>query len=468
MSAVAIEHCYRYPCSSALRERPSGAHLSLATAQEPAGRASPYFFEGRLLAPVRTAALLRGLMEVVRSKFALSPAEIGRLRRMLALVDPVVTSNGERLRFEGFSACGSAYARVDLLPAAVAGDTRGRGTTNVDFNPPLLSALARLQDDDEVDLSIGTKEVRLEHAGAAVVEKKVPLPVRWLKGFSEVHAYQPRLELVFDVAALWAQRFLRELTGFKVHTTSWVVAAGHGLRLSQREAAQAVPVAGVDRLTVLAELARHAQRLRIYADRASQVSAWELVLADARFHLVLSPNPARGFSGEGQLLSGLAAGRWEEELPKVRAALCWQAIIDENELVQRVGAPADVVRAALAALGARGLVGYDLDTGAYFHRELPFDLAQVEALQPRLREARQVLADGGVRIAGRDGETAEVYVRGSEVDHRVRLGADGARCSCLWFAKHAGRRGPCKHVLAAQLALDEALTPACASPQEGA
>jgi hypothetical protein len=449
MSALALEHVYRYPHASTLLERAQGPHLSLATCG--GAEESPYFFEGRMLYPARTAALLRGLMQVVQSKFALSPAEIGKQRRAILAADPVVTSNDDRLRFEGFSACGSAYVRVDLLPEATAGDRRGRGTTNVDFNPPMLAALARLRDGPDVTLSVGGKEVRLQHGAGAVIEKKVPLPVRWLKGFAEVHCYQPRLQQMFEVSGVEALRFLRSLPATKSYATSWVVPAGSGLRLSQAPAARAAPIAGLERLKVVQELARHARRLRIYADRAAEVSAWELVLDEARFHLVLSPDPRRGFSGEGQLLTELAQGRWQEALAGVQASLCWQSVIDESALVQRVGAPAEAIRAALTALGSRGLVGYDLDTGAYFHRELPFKLDQVEQLQPRLGDARRLVAEDGVRRA----EAAhEFYVRGSDVEHRVRLVDERFKCTCAWFSKHGGERGPCKHILAAQLVLD--------------
>ena len=51
---------------------------------------------------------------------------------------------------------------------------------------------------------------------------------------------------------------------------------------------------------------------------------------------------------------------------------------------------------ALAKLGAAGIVGYDLEAAAYFHRELPFDLTRLDALHPRLKEARKLLAEGGV------------------------------------------------------------------------
>ena len=206
MSALALDYAYRYGFASELSAEPQGPRLRLATfggVEE-----HPYFFHGRLLRPKQTADLLRGLMEIVHARFHIPAA---MLSRILALADPVVTSSEERLRFEGFSGCCSAYARVDLLPDAVAGETLGRGTTNVDFNAPMLAALARIRDADQVALSVGADEVQLTRGEHAVVEKKVALPLRWLKGFVEVQSYQARMRLVHDVPGVEALRFLRSL-----------------------------------------------------------------------------------------------------------------------------------------------------------------------------------------------------------------------------------------------------------------
>jgi hypothetical protein len=116
-------------------------------------------------------------------------------------------------------------------------------------------------------------------------------------------------------------------------------------------------------------------------------------------------------------------------------------------------------RPGLAALGSRGLVGFDLAEGAYFHRELPFDLELVESLHPRLNDARKLVAGGGVRVFRRDGERIEAVVPGTDVEHRVVLAGETATCTCPWHAKHKGERGPCKHVLAVQIILDEEVTP---------
>ncbi len=113
------------------------------------------------------------------------------------------------------------------------------------------------------------------------------------------------------------------------------------------------------------------------------------------------------------------------------------------------------VRAALAKLGARGLVGYDLSEGAYFRRELPFDLSKVEKLQPRLLDARKLLAENRVQISTKNEALVEAWVRGTDCEHCVKITAEGARCTCQWFAKHPGDRGPCKHILAVQIATSD-------------
>jgi hypothetical protein len=53
----------------------------------------------------------------------------------------VVTSNGDRLRFESFSGCCGVHARLDLLPDALTGQPVRSGSTNVDFNEGMRAAL---------------------------------------------------------------------------------------------------------------------------------------------------------------------------------------------------------------------------------------------------------------------------------------------------------------------------------------
>jgi hypothetical protein len=451
MAGPALDYTYRYAAPSALIPSAEGERLFLSTSA-PTGLPS-MFFRGSLVEPRRTADLLLVLMRVVQSRFHI-PAQM--LAKIIALADPVVTCSEDRLRFEGFSACCSTYARVDLLPKAIDGTFLGHGTTNVDFNPPMRAALARIKEREPVRLSVGGGEVELESGGGTVTERKVPLPVRWLKGFVESQAYLAAMSLRLEVSGTEARRFLRALPrqGTQGRPT-WVTRSGPGLRLTQVAGKDAVRVTGVERLRLLEDLARHAVGLRVYATPDGEASSWELHCGDALFHLALSPEVWRGFSGEGQLLSTLATASSGDEVDRVRGALHWQSRLDPAQLAAQASLPLDQARTALARLAASGLVGFDVAERAYFHRELPFDLSLLESLQPRLKDARKLVAEDGVRIESR-GPVTEAWVQGSGVEHRVRIGEEGARCTCPWFSKHQGERGPCKHVLAVQIVTGEA------------
>jgi len=73
-------------------------------------------------------------------------------------------------------------------------------------------------------------------------------------------------------------------------------------------------------------------------------------------------------------------------------------------------------------------------------------------MQPRLLSARKLVEARAVRTVPGDRTGQGVFeVKGSDTLHRVRLTGDGARCTCPWFSTNQGQRGPCKHILAAQI-----------------
>jgi len=441
--SAALDFTYEYAYPSVVGTSAKGRpQLSLATCD--ADHAKPYFFDGRVRQPRVMGEMLYVLADVVRTHFFLPRPEI---------LDPVLTSNEQLLRLEGFSGCCGVYARVDLPAEAFDGECHGRGTTNVDFNAPMRSALLRLRDEEDVQFSVGADEVVLARGNQKTVEKKVKLPLRWIKGFSEVQAYQPRLQLMMEVDAAEALRFARSLPrAAKPRMPSYAVPVGRSIRLSQRAQPGAVPILGTHRVKVIEPLLTRARSLKVWADPDSGASAWEVCYATGSFFLMISPEVFRGFSGEGQILSTLARPPAEEVIAKVRASLKWQSHIDAGRLASEQGLGQADVEAALAVLGSRGLAGYDVEGGHYFHRELPFDLAKVEEMQPRLGNARKLVEAGKVRFLKSEGEGAATYaVQGTGTVHRVRLDEEQDRCTCPWFSKYLGQRGPCKHILAANL-----------------
>ncbi|WP_043639123.1 SWIM zinc finger family protein [Nonomuraea candida] len=418
----------------------TGGRLGLSTSGGTAlsgPQAHPRFFSGLLTHAAPAAAGLLAVADVALARY--HQPRPGWTR------DPVVTCDGGRLRFESFSACGGVYARLDVL--GLDGDVLDRGTTNVDVNGPLREALARVGGKDPLHLGVGPDELTVTTLDGAVVEKKVPLPARWLRGFAEVQVMAAGWDLRAELAAPQAVRFLRALPK-GARSTVWAVPAGRDLRLSAAAGRGGVCLAGTGRVATLLPLLRFARALRVYgpADGSSTASAWELELPGMRYALAVSPQPSRGFSGEGQVLDDLATEEAAGDADVVGMLLNFEPTVELGLLAGRSGLPVERVRAALTQLGAAGRVGYDLHDAGHFHRELPYDKEQVAELNPRLTAARKLVDSGSVRLLG-DGR-AEVTTSGGVRDVGITEGS----CTCPWWFDHRGSRGPCKHVLSARIA----------------
>jgi len=79
--------------------------------------------------------------------------------RILRAADSVITAADGRLRLESFS-------QFDLLPDMLAADTFGKGTTNVDFNPPMRAALTQVRAGESLDLTVTPERVAVTSPAA--------------------------------------------------------------------------------------------------------------------------------------------------------------------------------------------------------------------------------------------------------------------------------------------------------------
>jgi hypothetical protein len=293
-----------YSRPSVLESSQAGQLLGLETAGGLTPRGAephPRFFTGFLASPRVAARGLLAVADVASARYY--------QRTLPSSLDPVVTGNGDRLRFESFSGCCGVYARLDVLQDGLGGARTGHGTTNVDVNNPLREALSRIAGDDPLHLRVGPEEMAVTTLDGPVVEKKVPLPDRWLRGFAEAQVVSAGFDLRAELSAPEAVRFLRALprsSGNASRGALWVVPTGKTLRPTTRPVAGAVCLPGPERLVTLQRVLRHATALRVYgpvADGAAAASAWEVVLPGMRLTLTLSPDASRGFSGEGGVLS---------------------------------------------------------------------------------------------------------------------------------------------------------------------
>ncbi|MEL6106181.1 MAG: SWIM zinc finger family protein [Planctomycetota bacterium] len=393
-----VPFTYRYPFQSGFRNGRSGAELDTATFDPRA--LSPHLFQGRVLSPRPFAQMLLLLSKVVRTHFHLHlPPDY---------LDPVITASPEMLRLEAFSACCGVYARADLPLGAFNGKTIRDGTTNVDFGPAMQSALTRIGETDDVTWRVGSDEVELSTARETVIERKVGLPARWIKCFTEVHAIQQRLRPRVKLNRDNAVRLFKLLPkGKSPKRPLYITSSNDRVNVSTRVSTQGVALTGVHRLSVAEPLIRRCQWVRAWSEEAGN-TAWEIHGPAGRLFLLHSPQPYRAFSGEGQKLIDFVSSPWQ---------------ISEN--------------------------GFDVVEQSEFDRTLPFDLSGLERMQSRLKSARRLITSGGVtRVPDKE---HEFEVRRDHSTQYVRIVNDQGICSCKWYARHKDERGPCKHVLAAIL-----------------
>jgi hypothetical protein len=443
----AVDGAYRAQSGLVVDGDRSLLELETALGLTPSGLVEqPRFFSGMLARPEVAAAGLLAVADVAGTRYF----DAGLAKR-IANMDPVVTASGDRLRFESFSLCNGVHARFDLLADGIDAGEVAHGTTNVDINQPLRTALAGVGATTLVHLDVGTDGLAVSTPDATHHERKVDLPDRWVRGFAEtpVIASQmdQRAELPGPAAARWIASLPRTLPGRSYH----LLPSPGGLRQSVRPGPGSVHLAGTGRLGAAARVTRFASRLQVFGD-GDLASAWVFELPGARLTLLLSPEPFRGFSGEGRLLESLTTERAEGDASRLLEHLAWEPVIDAAALATATGLPRPEVDAAITHLATAGKVGFDLADGTWFHRELPWDRERAEKDNPRLRDARRLVAEGAVEPTA-DG----AIVTSGDHRHWVTRDGDTLRCTCLWWAKYEGRRGPCKHVLATRLRAGDGL-----------
>lgn len=434
---------YQYATPSALVKKAGKEELFLSKYSEIQKKTdAPCFFWGNVKEPFIMARSLITLSNIVKSSFNLTPFQLALLK------DPIVTAGNGCVRFEGFSHCAGVYARVDVLPDGLDGEFLENGTTNVDFNQPMLTALGGIRQSGQVMLSIGQKEVGLHVDGRKVVERKVPLPTKWIKGLSTVQIYLSKAEKTHTFNRIQTQQLFRGIPKGQVKIDYYLVTRGNMPMFTPVKSADSICIGGLHRLRLLEPLLPYIDKMQVFPHPTMQSTTWQLYFGNIRFSFSLSRDVWRGFSGEGATLESLiddVSDEWIDALDKY--AYANQAFnptmfaLEENMAFEDV----DSLTGCLAAIG---LLGFDLDENQFFYRRLPFKLNRIMSLNPRLKNAEKLIENGKVEIISNANGRVEARVEGSGVRHTVILDNNNERCTCDWFSKYQGERGLCKHVLA--------------------
>ena len=442
-----VEHQFAYAFKSELIEKDSVSQLRLCStiSEKQSG-----FFEGKFVQPMETALCLRQMALLVGSRFYTPPSMLARILRES---DPVITVSRQMLRFEGFSACCGVYGRIDVLPSGLNIKRVSPGTTNVDFNSDIRNLLARFRGTDSFGLTVSSEGIEASQGNTKVFEKKVKLPLRWLKGFAEVQSIQSQLQPAMSLSKFEAVKLLRNLPKGKSKHRIWLVKSGNGIRISHRPFTNSISIKGSERLEVLSELAESCNGIDIFISKDYSVSAWVVSLNHIRFTFIFSAEVWRGFSGEGNLLNKLIIT--PKSLGFVKSQLKWQDHLTSEHDSFIKDFDKNDIELSLAHLANQGLVGYDLINKSYFHRELPFCFDSLQELNPRLKSALEIVQSEKVKLTSISKESVTSEVQSGDVTQLVEINESGDKCTCPWYSKHQLSRGSCKHILATRILMEE-------------
>ncbi len=73
----------------------------------------------------------------------------------------------------------------------------------------MITALGSIRPNEKIMLSVGAKEVGLYKEEKKVVERKVPLPVKWIKGLGTVQIYLSESEERYTFNKIQTQQLFR-------------------------------------------------------------------------------------------------------------------------------------------------------------------------------------------------------------------------------------------------------------------
>ena len=402
----------------------------------------PCFFWGSLTDPYVTAKCWTTIAKVVRSSFGPIPP---------SLRDPIVSAGSERLRFEGFSSCNGVYVRLDMKPEAIDGEFIANGTTNVDFNDPMLNALNAIQKNEKVTLAVGQQDVQVITSKAKVTEKKVTLPMRWIKGLTSVQLYLADMDIKFELNKVQTIQLFQSLPKGTVKGDFFITKRAGKFMFSTLATADSVRIGGVQRLRLLEGILAIVDKIFIYESADKQTCAIVAEFGKMQLLMAFSPDSYRGFSGEGNVLETMTENLPIEWVYGLNSLLKSNETFDPTMLSIENDIDFGTMDNLTSNLSSMGLLGYDLSEKAHFYRRLPFKTERILSLNPRLKNAKKLLANEDIEIVERRADYIEAKVKGSGVVHKVIIDHNSQRCTCDWFTAYQGKRGICKHILGVKM-----------------
>ena len=408
----------------------------------------PCFFYGNIVDSYIASRCLSALANTVSSHFALTPGQIARLK------DPIVSVGNNELHFEAFSSCNSVYARVHILSSGIDGEFLHSGCTNIDFNNTTIRAFNAVSKTEKLLVGVGSKEVHFITEKKKTTEKKVTLPNRWIKGLGNVQMYLSEMELAFKLSKIEALQLFRTLPKTVIKGNYYLNKTGNTYMFSPLKKKNSIAVGGIHRLNLLQSLILSIDSLFIYKNESEQSFSLLLNFKNIQMTFLFSNSTYRGFSGEGKLLEDLTTNISSELILGMNNFFKTNEVFDPTLISIENDINLKTMDGLQSSLSGIGLLGYNLFDNTYFYRKLPFKVDRLLGYNPRLKNAKKIIANNEISIITKKDTYIKASIKGSNGIHHTVIREDGIyKCTCNWYTNNQNNRGMCKHILALSIKL---------------
>jgi hypothetical protein len=402
------------------------------------------------------------------------------------VLDPIVSVQRDATFFEAFSQDESIYARVRVPSDALETDADLQpGTTNIDFSVALERELSRTRSYRPLHLTVGASSVGVTTNVSSIVERKIDLPDTWVRGLVEVQAALALAPveitlssgMVADVIArIESQRerigpralLFRLVPGqpVSIEVQPWGETFVDPLSRYDGGDERTIKVWGRRRLGVLADLLPHVDTVTIHLVDSGMPTFWSVTVEGIGLTIGLSGWSSQDWAGRARFSAMIPASMAEPGIVAQAAVLLrTQGILAPDDIASELNVTPAQARAVLQRLCVAGKAMYDPDLRRYRWRAL-FPQLDLEADTDAGREERmgvelsrkksvtiesdELSAEGVRRVTSRisDGERESSVVLESDIDGRVTY----AQCDCSHFRYHKLRQGPCRHIVATNIA----------------
>ena len=399
-------------------------------------------------------------------------------------LDPIVSVQPDATFFEAFSADESTYARVTLPHSALdSAEPPVCGTTNIDFSLALEREFARARSYRELSLTVGSKSVSIDLGVSSVQEKKIDLPMSWVKGLVEVQAAlsldSVNLELSSSFVADLIARLQSQIEKNGPRHLLFILEPGLPVRVrvepwgdeyidldSKYEGPERREIKfwGRRRIRVLENLLPLVEKVSVRLIDSGMPSFWSANLDGVKIDIGLSGWTAQNWAGRAKFSSLMPTA--DPKSPQTIEATNYlkeQSKLTVAGLAKSMKVSALEAQSLLQRLCLLGLALYDADDSEYRWRqlfpEISFDQDNDSSREERfgleIFNSKQVSASFEKDHGGSTLVKADVVIEPNWFTVQLTIDIDGrvtyAQCDCNFFNYNKLRLGPCRHIVAASL-----------------